>query len=109
MFKMSKGTVGTGVKIGENIVKKHVLVSGKVQGVFYRKNTQKTAIQHLVKGWVRNRYDGRVEAVFEGKEDNVNKVLQWCREGPRKAIVQELIVTDQHVEGLRNFKVLKNA
>ena len=71
-------------------VRAHIFVTGKVQGVYYRQNTMETAKQHGVSGWVRNLPDGRVEAVFEGDEAGVSKVIEWCRQGPPKAEVQQV-------------------
>jgi len=59
----------------------HVFVSGTVQGVYYRANTRDTARDEGVDGWVRNREDGRVEAVFEGPEAAVESMIEWCHEG----------------------------
>jgi len=70
----------------------HVLVSGKVQGVYFRQNTKQVATRHKVVGWVRNLPDGRVEAVFEGDEVAVNEVIKWCHIGPPKASVQDVNV-----------------
>ena len=58
-----------------------VLISGRVQGVFYRAHTKKKADELGVKGWVRNLNDGRVEAVFAGDEDKVEEVIKWCWRG----------------------------
>lgn len=68
----------------------HVFVSGKVQGVYFRQNTLQAANSHGVFGWVRNLPDGRVEAVFEGDEVAVNKMVEWCRSGPPAARVDSL-------------------
>jgi len=65
----------------------HLIVEGRVQGVFFRAETQKTANRYKVKGWVKNLYDGRVEALFEGKEEDVDRVVHWCHEGPSYASV----------------------
>ncbi|MEM3094950.1 MAG: acylphosphatase, partial [Nitrososphaera sp.] len=70
----------------------HVLVSGKVQGVYFRQNTKQVATQHKVAGWVRNLPDGRVEAILEGDEAAVNEVIKWCHVGPPKASVQDVNV-----------------
>ena len=67
----------------------HVFVGGKVQGVYFRKNTMETAKKNRVTGWVRNLHDGRVEAVLEGDDVSVDKVVNWCRRGPPKAQVQD--------------------
>jgi acylphosphatase len=63
-------------------VRAHVLVSGIVQGVFFRHNTRKQATRNGVYGWVRNLFDGRVEAIFEGEKENVEKVIEFCKRGP---------------------------
>jgi len=73
-------------------VRAHVLISGIVQGVFFRHNTRKQAEKHGVYGWVRNLYDGRVEAIFEGEKENVEKVIEFCRRGPPGAEVTSVQV-----------------
>ncbi len=70
----------------------HVFVSGKVQGVYYRANTRDTAREKNVSGWVRNLDDGRVEAVFEGDEDAVEEMVEWCHEGSPRAEVENVEV-----------------
>ena len=71
----------------------HVYVTGKVQGVFFRQNTKRQAQSHGVFGWVRNLEDGRVEAVFEGEEEAVKAVVEFCRVGPKVAKVSDVAVT----------------
>ena len=73
-------------------VRAHVIVHGRVQGVYFRYETQQIATQRDVVGWVRNRSDGTVEAVFEGVEDNVQDTLKWCQQGPPAARVDKLDV-----------------
>lgn len=68
----------------------HVRISGRVQGVFFRANTWKTARSLGLTGWVRNLPDGRVEAVFEGEKDAAEKMLAWCRTGTTPARVERL-------------------
>ncbi len=70
----------------------HVFVSGRVQGVFFRSNTRKKALELGLTGWVRNLMDGRVEAVFEGDEPTLQKALLWCRKGPSHAAVEDVEV-----------------
>jgi len=65
----------------------HVLVSGKVQGVFFRSSTKDKAEELGLSGWVRNLADGRVEAVFEGDKEDIDKMAEWCKKGPEYAIV----------------------
>lgn len=69
-----------------------VLVSGLVQGVFFRHEAATRARARGVRGWVRNLTDGRVEAVFEGDEDGVRALVDWCRAGPRGARVEGVSV-----------------
>jgi acylphosphatase len=68
----------------------HVFVSGRVQGVFFRSETIREARKHDVSGWIRNLSDDRVEAVFEGEEENVKKLLEFCRRGPPRAKVTQI-------------------
>ncbi len=84
----------------------HVIISGRVQGVFFRAETQRAATGLKLTGWVRNLHDGRVEAVFEGEDANVDKMLAWCQHGPPAARVQEVIINNQPYTGeFRNFGV----
>jgi len=76
-----------------------VYISGKVQGVFFRAATQQTAQGFYLTGWVRNLPDERVEALFEGEDRNVAKMLDWCRIGPPAARVKEVIVEEELYTG----------
>ncbi len=73
-------------------VRAHVIISGRVQGVFFRAETQKAAGRIGVTGWVRNRPDGTVEAVFEGDASRVDEVLDWCWNGSPMSKVSEVQV-----------------
>jgi len=73
-------------------IRAHIFISGKVQGVFFRATTRDKANELGVKGWVRNLRDGRVEAVFEGDEDAVKKLIEWCHVGPPSARVEKVEV-----------------
>ncbi|MFQ5906932.1 MAG: acylphosphatase [bacterium] len=68
----------------------HVFISGRVQGVFFRANTQSMARRLNLTGWVRNLGDGRVEAVFEGSRDDAEGMLSWCHKGPPGAVVNRV-------------------
>lgn len=70
----------------------HVIVSGLVQGVFFRANTRDKAKKLVVKGWVKNRSDGKVEALFEGEEGAVKAMIEFCKKGPPSAIVEKVEV-----------------
>ena len=71
-------------------VKVHVLISGRVQGVYFRESTRAVATELGVTGWVRNLRDGRVEVVGEGEEAAVRRLIAWCREGPPGARVSRV-------------------
>jgi acylphosphatase len=77
----------------------HVFVSGKVQGVFFRQKTKRQAQIYGVNGWVRNLSDGRVEAVFEGEQDAVKALVDYCHRGPSYAIVENVEVTSENYNG----------
>lgn len=70
----------------------HIIVSGKVQGVYYRATAQEQAIALHLTGWVRNRPDGKVEGIIEGVSEDVHKMIAWCRQGPSGAVVEDLQV-----------------
>jgi acylphosphatase len=76
-----------------------------VQGVFFRDTARRLAQQHGVAGWVSNRWDGAVEAVFEAEEDAVERLVRFCREGPRGAQVESVDVSAEEPEGLTGFDV----
>jgi len=80
-------------------IRAHVYVSGRVQGVFYRAFTRDRARERRVSGWVRNLLDGRVEAVLEGEEEDVEKVIEDMRVGPPYARVEEITVTYEEHTG----------
>lgn len=77
----------------------HVFISGRVQGVFFRAYTQKEAYRLGLKGWVRNLPDGRVEAVFEGENLAVEKMIKWCYKGSPGAIVTNVEVIEEPYKG----------
>jgi acylphosphatase len=88
-----------------DVIRKRVIVAGRVQGVFFRDSCQQAAQQHKVAGWVANRDDGSVEAVFEGNEDAVREMIEWVRRGPSRADVTDVDVTDEQPDGLGDFSV----
>jgi len=73
-------------------VRARVVVEGRVQGVFFRHHTREAAFRVGVNGWVKNRRDGTVEAVFEGDRDRVDQMIQWCHRGPPEAWVKKVHV-----------------
>ena len=86
-------------------VRRRVVVHGNVQGVFFRDSARREAGSRGVAGWVTNRPDGAVEAVFEGDPDDVAALVEFCRRGPRSADVRDLDVTSEDPEGLTDFQV----
>jgi acylphosphatase len=77
----------------------HIFVSGRVQGVFFRQNTLEKAKTLGLKGWVRNTQDGRVEAVFEGEKEKVEKILEWVKSGPPLARVENVEIRFEDFKG----------
>jgi acylphosphatase len=86
-------------------VRKRVVASGRVQGVFFRDTVRNAAEQERVAGWVRNNRDGTVEAVFEGDTEAVERLVELAREGPPGARVKGVAVHDEPEEGLEGFRV----
>lgn len=84
----------------------HVKVSGRVQGVFFRTETQDEAIRQGLTGWVRNLPDGRVEAVFEGEKDRVERLIEFCKRGPPGARVTSVeVVWENYTGEFRDFRI----
>jgi len=89
------------------MIRKHVYFSGKVQGVFFRANTKEKAQEFSVKGWVKNLIDGRVEAVFEGQEKDVNKLIKWCKNNQPHARVDNVKVETKEPTGKFDDFIIK--
>ena len=87
------------------MVRRRVVAHGRVQGVFFRDSTRQLAESRGVAGWVTNRPDGAVEAVFEGEPDAVDSLVAFFRDGPRGADVERVGVTEEEPEGLAGFSV----
>lgn len=86
-------------------IRRRVIVQGRVQGVFFRDSVRERARAHGVSGWICNRSDGAVEAVLEGRSDNVEHVVRFCRLGPRQARVDGIDIQDEAPEGLSGFEI----
>lgn len=86
-------------------IQAHVFVSGRVQGVGYRMSCWEAATELGLSGWVRNLPDGRVEAVFEGTRNVVEKMIHWCHQGNPAAVVKNVAVEYEQPEGIRGFDV----
>jgi acylphosphatase len=88
------------------MIRRRVVVHGRVQGVFFRDSARRMAQSRGLGGWVRNTPEGTVEAVFEGEPAAVESMVRWCDEGPRGAIVERVEVTAEEPEGLTEFRIL---
>lgn len=82
-----------------------VLVSGRVQGVFFRAECARAARDAGVAGWVRNVSDGRVEAAFEGEDEAVDRMVAWCRHGTDWSRVDSVEATEEPPRGDREFRI----
>jgi acylphosphatase len=86
-------------------VRYRLLISGRVQGVFFRDSLRRQADERGVAGWVRNLSDGRVEAILEGPPDRVEALVEWARHGPPQASVEQVSVQAEPPEGITGFAV----
>lgn len=86
--------------------RKRVIVSGRVQGVFFRDSARRAAEREGVSGSARNLDDGRVELVLEGDDDAVERIVRWARDGPDSADVDDVDVTDEDPTGASGFSTL---
>ena len=87
------------------MVRRRVIVHGRVQGVGFRYSVARTAVTRSVAGWARNRPDGTLEAVFEGEPEAVDTLVRFCHEGPRGAEVERVEVVEEEPEGVQGFDV----
>ncbi len=87
------------------MIRRRVIVHGRVQGVFFRDTARRMAQSRGVAGWVRNTPEGAVEAVFEGEPDAVEELVRWCGEGPRGAGVERVDTIEEEPEGLTEFRI----
>ena len=108
---VSTATVSRALATPERVspeARARVLVSGVVQGVWFRESTRGEADRLGVAGWVRNLPDGRVEAAFEGPADAVGAMVSWCSKGPPNAVVERVEVAPEDPEGIQGpFRVLR--
>jgi acylphosphatase len=87
------------------VVRYRVLISGRVQGVFFRDTCRRMAERYGVSGWVRNLPDGTVEAVFEGPAEDVSRLVEWSHQGPRSAVVEDVRAQAEPPEGISGFQI----
>lgn len=87
-------------------IRAHLIISGKVQGVYFRKYTQEISIKNKVSGWVRNLKNGNVECILEGLPSNVEKVIEWCHMGPKNGRVDKIDINyETHTGEFQGFKI----
>lgn len=91
--------------MADDAIRRRVTVHGRVQGVFFRDSLRRRADSHSVAGWACNRSDGAVEAVFEGRPEDVQRLLEFAETGPRQAEVENVDVCEEEPEGLSGFEV----
>jgi acylphosphatase len=87
------------------VIRRRVIVNGRVQGVGFRYSVARAAHSRGVAGWVSNRPDGNVEAVFEGEPEAVESLVRFCSEGPRGAVVDRVEIVEEEPEGLGRFAI----
>ena len=85
----------------------HLHITGKVQGVFFRVTAKKIADKLNVTGWIKNREDDKVEAMVTGSQQQLEEFINWCRKGPEKAEVEDVIVTQEREISFNEFEVIR--
>jgi acylphosphatase len=85
----------------------HLIIRGKVQGVFYRATAKEVADDIGVTGWVKNTIEGSVEIVATGSSGQLQKLIQWCKVGPVKAMVTEVVVNEIEEENFKSFQIVR--
>ena len=86
----------------------HLLISGKVQGVFFRDSAGKVAQNFNITGWIKNRQDDKVEAMISGDEKDVQAFINWCKSGPERAKVEEVIVSSKEKTSFEKFEIKRH-
>lgn len=84
-----------------------IYIFGVVQGVFFRNYIKDSAKKNNVQGYVRNKEDGSVEAWVEGNTNEVNKMIEDCKQGPKHSVIKRLDIVDENFNGFKDFKILK--
>jgi acylphosphatase len=87
------------------MVRRRLVIHGRVQGVFFRDTLRRLAEQHGVAGWARNTWEGTVEAVLEGEEAAVERIVSFAQDGPEGARVERVELSEEEPEGLRDFGI----
>ncbi|MEO9005089.1 MAG: acylphosphatase [Ginsengibacter sp.] len=85
----------------------HLLIRGKVQGVFFRQTAARIAHSLHITGWIKNTKDARVEAIITGNNEDIKKFIAWCQAGPDKAKVENVAISKQPDATFKNFEVIR--
>lgn len=86
----------------------HLLINGKVQGVFFRDSSKKVAEKLNITGWIKNRQDNKVEALVSGEEKDMKAFIDWCKSGPERAEVEEVIVSEKEEISFEKFEIKRS-
>jgi len=95
------------IPIFENMETMHLLISGKVQGVFFRETARRLAEKLHLKGWIKNCADGKVEAVVTGDKSDVDQFIEFCKTGPERAFVENVKVSKRETTDFQKFEVIR--
>jgi acylphosphatase len=82
-------------------------ISGKVQGVFFRATAKEVAKRYKISGWIKNTYDEKVAALITGEKENVEKFISWCKQGPEKANVKNVTITNKELQNFNSFEIIR--
>lgn len=85
----------------------HLMIKGNVQGVFYRASAKEVAEKLSITGWIKNTINGEVEAMASGDTKAVQEFINWCKKGPSKAIVKEVVVTEKEGVSFNEFSIIR--
>ena len=83
----------------------HLIISGKVQGVFYRQSAKKKAEELNINGWIKNTLEGNVEAMISGEKSDLDRFVEWCKSGPERAVVDEVHIHKEEFFEFDSFRV----
>ena len=84
-----------------------LIIKGKVQGVFFRATAKEIADRLGIKGWVRNLPDDNVEIIATAAEEQLAQLIEWCKKGPPRAIVDEVIIEDTEAQAVKGFRIIR--
>lgn len=85
----------------------HLIITGKVQGVFFRAKAKSEAEKYGIKGWIKNTHDKKVEALITGEPAILDMFIEWCKKGPEKARVEEVLITERSEKEFEGFEIIR--